>query len=48
MDYYKLKYKFQWWWYAGGAKKNFENILSVAGGFALLYLWWMVAYLYDP
>jgi len=48
MDYYKLKYRFQWWWYAGGAKETFEGILMTAGGFALFYLWWTVAYLYSP
>jgi hypothetical protein len=46
--YYKAKYRFQWWWYDGGAGKTVESIFgAVCIGVSAYTMWWL-AYLLEP
>ena len=46
--YYKAKYRFQWWWYDGGAGETVENIFCATVIFVGAYVAWWIAYLLDP
>ena len=46
--YYKAKYRFQWWWYDGGAGKTAEGIVGTTLIFVAAYGAWWLAYLMDP
>jgi len=46
--YYKAKYRFQWWWYDGGAGETAENIFGVVCMGVFTYSMWWVAYLLEP
>jgi len=48
MDFYKTKYRFQWWWYSGGGEVLVENIVGTILIFVGAYAAWWVAYLLDP
>jgi hypothetical protein len=46
--YYKAKYRFQWWWYDGGAGVKVENFLGTVTIFVGAYVAWWLAYLLEP
>jgi hypothetical protein len=46
--YYKAKYRFQWWWYDGGAGKTVESIFGAIIIFVAAYGAWWLAYLLEP
>ncbi len=48
IDYYKAKYRFQWWWYSHGGKVLVENALGAMGLGLLIYEMWLLAYLMEP
>lgn len=48
MDYYKTKYRFQWWWYSHGGKEAFETAVGSVCVFLFIYMMWFIAYLMDP
>ena len=48
MDYYKTKYRFQWWWYSHGGKELAENVTGAAMLFGGAYTMWFLAYLLEP
>jgi len=48
MDYYKIKYRFQWWWYSGGGEEAVWNAAMTVLIFVGAYAAWWVAYLIDP
>lgn len=48
MDYYKAKYRFQWWWYSHGGKETVENATGAAVIFVGAYVMWFLAYLLEP
>jgi hypothetical protein len=47
MDYYKLKYRFQWWWYSDGGKTLFENVTGTLMLGIFLYTAWLAAWLLE-
>ncbi len=46
--YYKAKYRFQWWWYDGGAGKTVEGIFGTVCLGVFAYAAWFLAYLLEP
>lgn len=48
MDYYKTKYRFQWWWYSHGGKELVENVTGTLMLFGWVYFMWFLAYLLEP
>ena len=48
MDYYKTKYRFQWWWYSGGGQVAVENATMTVLLFIGAYAAWCFAYLMEP
>ena len=48
MDYYKTKYRFQWWWYSHGGKETVENASAAVMIFVGAYAMWWLAYLLEP
>lgn len=48
MDYYKTKYRFQWWWHSEGGKEQVEAFLGGAALFILFSELWLLAYLLEP
>jgi hypothetical protein len=48
MDYYKTKYRFQWWWYSHGGKETVENATGTVILFVGAYAMWWLAYLLEP
>ena len=48
MDYYKLKYRFQWWWYSEGGKETVEASTGAILLFVGFYTMWLLAYLLEP
>ena len=48
MDYYKVKYWFQWWWFSGGGKQNVTAAFGALGIFLIFAELWVLAYLLEP
>jgi hypothetical protein len=48
MDYYKTKYRFQWWWYSHGGTELVENVTGTLMLFGWVYYMWFLAYLLEP
>ena len=48
MDYYKTKYRFQWWWYSHGGKETVEAVTGTVLLFGYAYVMWFLSYLLEP